>query len=240
MNNLNHHWLTDGLIDFEYKKYVLLAYFQHVKQNFGEKKLYPYLADLVFHYQNLVIVKENKKLLTEQFPSKLSNADIENLTLAYEKIVQDDGMMQEIEDIIQFSLPKFKDYLSEGRDIYEDIEHQLQISPIGISPLHPEEGYLLLSQHFTSDTLIYEYRMSIFTQADEKYRGIHLNYLETKPRTLANTYENMKTDLLKRFRDKPNPATYLIEAKTYAPLHETVLPIAKRILVKYISVSSTT
>ena len=235
MNSLNNNWLTEDLIDFEYKKYVLLAYFQSVKQQFTEKKLYPFLADLVFHYQNLLAVKENKKLISEQFPARLSQADIENLTLAYEKIVQDDDVMQEIEGIIEFSLPKFKDYLVEGRDIYEYVERKMEISPIGLSPLHPEEGYLFLSQHYTSDTLIYEYRMSIFTQADEKYRGIHLNYLEKTSKSIVNTYENMKTELLKKYKEKPNPATYLIETKTYAPLNETLLPIAKRILVKYIS-----
>jgi len=238
MNNLSCNWLTEDLIDFEYKKYILLAYFQQIKVNFNEKKLYPFLADLIFHYQNLLDVKENKKLIKEQFPTKLTSADIENLTLAYEKIVQEDEVMQQIEEIIQFSLPKFKGYLTEGRDIYEFVERNMEISPIGLSPLHAEEGYLFLAQQFTSDMFIYEYRMSIFTQADEKYRGIHLNYLETKPRTIVNTYENIKSELVKRFREKPNPATYVIETKTYVPFNETLLPIAKRILVKYISTGS--
>ncbi len=235
MNTLSANWLTEGLIDFEYKKYLLLGYFQQVKQHFHEKKLYPFLADLVFHYQNLLAVKDNKKWMSEQFPSKLSSADIENLTLAYEKIVQDDDIMQEIEETIQYSLPKFKDHVIEGKDIYEYIEKRMEISPIGLSPLYPDEGYLFLGQHFTSDTLIYEYRMSIFTQADEKYRGIHLHYLETRPKSIAYTYENIKTDLVKRFKEKPNPATYLIQVNTQAPLNETLLPIAKRVLVRYLS-----
>jgi hypothetical protein len=238
MSHLSSNWLTEDLIDFEYKKYLLLGYFQQVKQHFNEKKLYPFLADLVFHYQNLLAVKDNKKLISEQFPTKLSSTDIENLTLAYEKIVQDDDIMREIEDTIQYSLPKFKDHLKEGQDIYEYIEQKMEISPIGLSPLCPDEGYLFLSQHFTTDTLIYEYRMSIFTHADEKYRGIHLQYLETQPKSIVHTYENIKTELVKRYREKPNPATYLIETKTYAPLNETLLPIAKRVLVRHISIGN--
>lgn len=30
MKTLNHNWLTEGLIDFEYKKYILLSYLQEV------------------------------------------------------------------------------------------------------------------------------------------------------------------------------------------------------------------
>ena len=238
METLSHNWLTEGLIDFEYKKYLLLAYFQQVKENFKEKKLYPHLADLLQHYQNLAAINDNKKLLQEHFPTKIKSADFKNLTLAYEQIVKDDEMMSELENIIQFSIPIFKDHMYEGRDIYETIENKMEISPIGISPLNPEQGYLFLNPYTTSDTLIYTYRMTIFTQAEEKYRGIHLNYLETKPKSISNTYENMKVELVKRNKEMLNPATYLIETKTYAPLQESVLPIAKRVLVKYISVAS--
>ena len=236
MGSLSNNWLTEGLIDFEYKKYVLMAYFQSVKENFDENKLYPYLSDLIFHYQNLSSIKENKKLLQEHFPSIITKADFESLTLAYEQIVQDDDLMNELENIITFSLPMFKEYLSTGRDLYEYLESKMEITPVGLSVLHPEEGYLFLNQHTTTDTLIFEYRMTIFTQAQEKYRGIHLNFIETKSKSISNTYENMKVDLIKRNQTLPNPATYLIQTKTNAPLAETILPIAKRVLVKYISV----
>ena len=236
MGSLNNNWLTEGLIDFEYKKYVLMAYFQQVKENFNEKKLYPHLSDLIFHYQNLVSIKENKKLLQEHFPSVITKADFDSLTLAYEKMVQDDELMNELENIISFSLPLFKDYMAEGRDLYEYLESKMEISPVGLSVLYPEEGYLFLNQYSTTETLIYEYRMTIFTQAQEKYRGIHLNYIETKSKSISNTYESMKFALIKQNQTMPNPATYLIQAKSYAPLNETILPIAKRVLVKYISV----
>ena len=65
MEQLKVDWLTDGLIDFEYKKYVLLAYLKNVRANFDDKKLYPFMSDMVFHYQNLMTIKSNKSLLYE-------------------------------------------------------------------------------------------------------------------------------------------------------------------------------
>ncbi len=41
MESLKDNWLTEGLIDFEYKKYVLLAYMKRVKESFGRVELYP-------------------------------------------------------------------------------------------------------------------------------------------------------------------------------------------------------
>jgi hypothetical protein len=47
-----------------------------------------------------------------------------------------------------------------------------------------------------------------------------------------NTFENIKLDLVKRYKHLPNPATYLVESKYVLPLEETLLPIAKKKVVE--------
>ena len=66
MKQLSETWFAEGRIDFELKKYTLLAYLQQVNQYFTESKLYPQLSDVIFHYNNLQALKENKKFLQEQ------------------------------------------------------------------------------------------------------------------------------------------------------------------------------
>ena len=51
---LKENWLTEGLIDFEYKKYQLLAYLKRVKDSFNKVELYPFLSDLVFSFSPLL------------------------------------------------------------------------------------------------------------------------------------------------------------------------------------------
>jgi len=63
MRKLPTNWLTDGLVDFEYKKYLLLAYLKSVEEEFDSKRLYPILSDLILHYQNIMQVKAHKKLI---------------------------------------------------------------------------------------------------------------------------------------------------------------------------------
>lgn len=236
MKELNKNWITEGLIDFEYKKYMLLGYLKTVKENFGEKKLYPYLSDLLFHYQNLISIKENKKLIHENFPKQISKADFERLEIIYKEIVNDDKIMEEIEDIISFSIPKVKEHLKDGKDIYEEIEEKVTISPVGISPLYPDEGYLLFYMD-TRETRVYEYQLTIFESAEEKYRGIHTNFLETFTKGIGITFESIKLDLIRKYKKLPNPATFLIDARMSVPFHESLLPIAKRLLVKQLSSS---
>src|SRR6187549_4128241 len=108
MDKLSKDWLTQGLIDFEYKKYVLMAYLQTVKKSFDRVELYPFMADLVFHYRNLVAVKENKALIRESFPKEISLEEFNRLELRYKQLVEDDAVMSELESIIDFSLPRIK------------------------------------------------------------------------------------------------------------------------------------
>ena len=235
MKTLSETWFAEGYIDFELKKYTLLAYLQQVNQYFTESKLYPQLSDVIFHYNNLQALKENKKFLQEQFPKKLTGVQIEKLQLLYEQIIEDDEMMQELEDIITFSADKLKTAISSGTEIYEFVEDKLNIFPVGLIPLDTHEGYFFLSEGTYRKTLVYQFRLSFFEKHDEKYRAIRTEYVSEWERNMVNTYENIKAELLRNKKDLPNPAVYSIETELTFPSSETLLPVAKRSLVRYIS-----
>ena len=91
MENLKENWLTEGLVDFEYKKYVLLAYLKHVKDSFKRVELYPILSDLVLHYRNLISLRDSKSLITDRFPKELSLEHINNLEINYRKIIEENS-----------------------------------------------------------------------------------------------------------------------------------------------------
>lgn len=232
---LSDNWLTEKHIDFEYKKYVLLAWLQHVSERFEETRLYPALSELVKHYRNLVSLREQKKQLYGAFPEKLTQTDLQQFKLVYDKLTGDDQLMQELEQIIQFSIPRFEQQLGEGKKLYEMLESKLKIHPVGIVPLHTDAGYLFLANGNSKETAVFEYQITIFDQPDERYRAISLQYVAAYEKTLRHTYENIKHDLLKYNSHLPNPATYVIESGLTLPLDETLLPIAKRYLVKYLS-----
>lgn len=235
MKELDKNWLTNGWIDFEYKKYMLLAYLQEVKYNFDVVKLYPYFSDLIFHYQNLLTLKNNKQLIFENFPKEISKADFEKLTLQYQSFVKDDDLMLELEEIILFALPQLQNTLNEGKSIFDLAEENIEISPVGITPLRTDEGYFFIKEKDTKAMQVFEYQMTIFENIQEKFRGINVVFLETVEKNLVNTYENIKIDLVRRYKKIPNPATYLIYSNLTLPLQETLLPIAKQLLVRYVS-----
>ena len=235
MTSLSKNWITETHIDFEYKKYLLLAYLQQVSENFTENKLYPHLGELVSHYRNVVALRDNKKTLFDSFPERMLQADFRNLKMFYEKILEDDQLMQEIENIINFSIPQFEKHIADGRQIYDFIESKINIYPVGIVPLQINEGYIFLAGASNNETLVYEYQVTIFENPDEKYRGIYTLFVASFEKSFINTFENIKSELIRYHKKFPNPATYVIESELTLPFDSTFLPLAKRSLMKFVA-----
>jgi hypothetical protein len=235
MDRLSKDWLTQGLIDFEYKKYILLAYLKSVKESFDRVALYPFLSDLVFHYQNLLAIKDNKSLIRESFPKELSLEEFKKLELSYRELIEDDSIMNELSSIIEWALPRFKNSLQEGSVIYEYVESQCEISPIGVTPLYAREGYLFVTVPPEKETNVYRYQLSIFEEQYDQLRSLNTEFIETVPKSPVTPYESIKINLVRRFRQMPNPATYLILSRVNFPFIETLMPVAKRLFVKHIA-----
>lgn len=235
MKKLSINWLTEGLLDFEYKKYELLAYLQNVSMSFSESKLYPFLGDLIFHYNNIISLKTNKKLWFENFPGSAKGIDLKKMRITYERIINDDRMMEELEEIMDFAIPKIKETVKEGTEIYEYVENAIEVSPVGLSPIYKDEGYVFFLQSPRKNLKIYRYAIKFFESSSDKYRGIRTSFIEERKYVRFKNLENDKLGLTKKYKDLPNPATYLLTSQSFFPFEETLLPVAKRFLVRYIS-----
>lgn len=235
MKTLSANWFIEGSVDFEHKKYVLLSYLQQINQHFHSNKLYPDLSDLVFHYNNLLKFKENKMMLQKAFPARLTAADIEAVRLTYEKMIKDDNLMQEIEEIIGYAIGKINPALQEGREIYEFVESRLSIQSVGVVPLYPYQGYLLLSNGDEKGMQVFEYQITIFKHHEENLRGVNTTFVMSYDKSFINTPTYIRKDLIHSRRNLPNPAVYYIESDICFPFEQTLLPLAKRSLVKFIS-----
>jgi hypothetical protein len=205
-----------------------------VKQCFNENKLYPQLSDIVFHYNNLVAFRSSKQLLQEHFPRKADKIDLQRLEIVYKKMLADNDMMQELERITLYAVDEMKETINEGAQIYDYVEKQLLIEPVGIMPLYKDEGYIFLRFGTHKDVRIYSYTITLFEHQNSKYKGIKIMYVDSREKNLANTYEQIKLDVIRSIRTLPNPAVYRIEFPMSIPFNETLLPIAKRSLVRHL------
>jgi hypothetical protein len=235
MTKLSPHWITEKHIDFEYKKYLLLAWLQEVDKQFDQVRLYPPLAELIEHYRSAKALKDNKQQLSDSFTQRLQGFDTEKFKLLYEKISKEDELMSEIENILEFSIPRLAHYLDEGRKIYELVEKETNIQSIGLVPLHADSGYLFLKSGKHANTEVYEYQVSIFEQPEDKYRALHTSFVTSYTSSFIHSYVSIKTDLIRANSKLPNPAVYAVETGMDIPFSETFLPVAKRLLMRSLS-----
>lgn len=235
MATLHQNWLTEGWVDFEYKKYLLLSYLQEVSKNFDEKKLYPRLSELLEHYQNIKLFKQQKSTVKNDFPKEITRLDFEKFKVEYKNTLKDDELIQEIDTIVDFALPEMENKLGIGKELYEEVENKLEVFPIGILPMRTEEGYFFLSDYLKKMVNVYYYQVTIFENIQERYRGIQTKFLFNYHISISDTYERVKYQLIEQRNDLPNPATYAVEFKESFPLPETMLPVAKRSLVRYLA-----
>lgn len=236
--NLSETWFIEGHIDFELQKYRLLAYLRDVKKSFGELKLYPQLSDIVLHYNNLISFRDKKQLLQSQFPKRLDKLDIQKMEAVYERVLNDNEVMQELEQIVHFAATEMKSTITEGAEIYDLVEQKLQVEPVGIMPFYKNEGYVFMRYGSGSEVQIYSYNITLFEHQHARYKGIKMDYVETRTKTLANTYQQIKLDVIRDIRTLPNPAVYKVETELDVPFTETLLPVAKRMLVRHIGQES--
>jgi hypothetical protein len=235
MEKLSKDWITNGLIDFEYKKYILLAYLQQVRGNFNEVKLYPALSDLLERYQDALTFQKRKNLMKSGFPKEISRIDIEKLKILYEEMIEDSDLMNQLEEIVEYALPKMNDTLQIGKEIYEQVEAKLTIEPIGIMPLYVDEGYLLMELGNHKQTDVYQYKVAKFSYSGEGYKSVYLEFMESIRRGIGDTFEGIKLQLIRAYKTLPNPATFLINSEQQFPVKETLMPITKRLVLQTVS-----
>jgi hypothetical protein len=231
MTELNNNWITEGLLDFEYKKYVLLGYLKACRDSFHETKLYPPLGDLVRHYNNLNELSRSLEQLQNAFPKDLKGFDLNKLKLEYERQKGDDEHLQAVNEILEFAIPTMKGAIEEGKEIYEIVEKNIEIQPLGIMPVYNQEGYLFFHEVHSQDVHIFQYQHSVIVSSHENFRSLNLQFVKREIRSIANSFEQIKINLIRTFRQLPQPATYLCTSHLCFPLVETLLPVTKRVLL---------
>lgn len=235
MKKLQPDWFTQNWLDAEYQKYVVMAYLQAVQQNFTDHKLYPDLPELRSHYDAGIRFSRGKGTLNAAFPKRVSGVTGPPPRIEYKSEVTDDTFMVEMDAIMEFTLPRFQAMLAEGQQRWVDIAQSLTLAPVGLLPLRPEEGYLLIHATNQSETQVYYFCMTLYSDQEPGGRLVQLRFVEAVRRSLVNTVENIKLDLIRRNRHLPNPATFMLESQQTYPVQETLLPIARQLLVQAVA-----
>ena len=235
MGGWNLDLFTSAVDDFEGAQYRILSNLQHARQQFASNRIYPYLGQLIQIYGTLQTIVSTSEGLREALPGKIIDVDLEAKEVVYEQPELETDQMMAVEELIQWAMPIIQDAIDEGKTIFEFVEDNLHMEEVGIVPSYVQEGYLFVPDHENRDLHILRYTLSIFTGPKERYRSLRTAHVRSvRQQSVHQSPQHLKLSLMEERRDLPNPATYCFDFDLDFPYEETVLPVAKRKLMRYL------
>lgn len=216
-------------IDQETKQYKVLQGLKECYDRFSHNCLYPDLADLIHIAESLHEFLASHGDLRTRLPHTISDVDLENKKVVLEPVEANLPELSAVIGFVEWALPPINKAIEEGTTIFGFVEDHISIEEVGIIPMYNQEGYWLVPD-LRADTLhLLRYELALFSSAQERYRTLKTVLLETlEEKYIKHSPESVKLQLLEKYSDLPNPATYRCEVDIDFPYQETMLPVAKR------------
>jgi len=165
---LSEHWLTSNPIDFEYKKYLLLAYEQKMMAEYKKNKVYPYLTDIV---DKLQYVNDFLKSAVsfEKSNQSISHVDWIRHELQYESNIHDD-MFDELKLTAIMARNILSPLYLQFKNLYDEIDGSIVISGTKFTIFDKYEGYILLKYDMGRKEKIMKYDIHKILYPEPEFR----------------------------------------------------------------------
>ena len=232
---LDANWYSEGWIDFELKKYKLLAYLKKVDEFFNESKLFPVLAELIKHYQQINNYKSNQENLRFNFKKEIESINLKEMKIIFKKHQFSEKFIDEIMKIIDFAQKEMKKSIKHGEQTYEHLISNISFDTVGLIPFYNKEGYIIASRNSDRKLKVYRYKYSNIHQENDLFHNLCTHEVFNEFNSFSSSLSSIKLQLIKKFKDLPNPATYSLHSQLKVSFEHSILPIAKRYLIKEIA-----
>lgn len=222
-------WYIAPGFDLELKQYVLLGHLQRIRSRFGERKLYPHLEELKVRLEELLRLSGQRRAMGGLFQGDITGLDLKRGRLV-RAAIDELEQLRVIDEVVDFAIPALRDMLEEGSGLREELVSRIHFGPVGLLPLRPHEGYLVLRQG--TEARLYGYSLWLVRGVDPelRYHSIRTCFIGSRSMGPVSTYAEVRSELLHAHRHLPNPAVFAFEADVTLPAIETYLPLAKQLV----------
>lgn len=218
--------------DLESNQYQILSRLKSYHDEFSHNRLYPALSELIDLVHSLESLLQEQEQINQRLPQELKQIDLKNKRLVFEPAHHDFPGLERVLTLIRWALPRIREMISEGMEIFDFVEENVSIEEVGLMPMYKDEGYYFIPDNRASLLHLLRYETSLFTSGNEKYRTLKTTTVDSlEQSSIRRSPESIKLELIEHHQDLPNPATFLCETTLDFPYAETILPIAKRKLM---------
>lgn len=228
-------WLFQEPIDYEHKKYKLLAYFKKLDGLIDENKIYPMFTELSVHLASLQTVIKEKVLL---YTNKVFNTFDDEVLLKELEVkvppILDKTEISEIDKILKLAAPKFLEYFeivkSQWSYVYDSITIKIKKNAKNVqSPF----GYMVYEDMKTNQIYVWEYLIKqIYPNSREYITNLNLIFSGNKKENKLN--DIIETNSQFEPAEKKKVPVFVVKSLNDFPLEETLIPLFKRKVISYI------
>lgn len=234
METLNLSTFIKAAEDIEFSKYKVLSILRRYSEALHKNKLYPALGELISIKNELDLLLEQMSLFDPEFVLNLNFSEFsEDLSKKNTFECDIDGL-NKVASFINWTMPKISEAIDEGKAIFDFVDENITISEIGVLPLYKNEGYFFIPDAKNDLLKIYRFDMSLFSTKDNPLRTLKTKLVDlmSLQSDEAQSIYDLKYNLIQKFTDLPNPACYYFNTDIDFPFGDTILPVAKRKLVR--------
>jgi hypothetical protein len=218
--------------DAEAAEYRVLAGLQEARRAFTRTRVYPHLAELIALRRSLADLVDGADRLEDGLPTRVVGVDWDTGSVIQERS-DVSGALLALE-LARWTLPRLDAVIDEGRALFEFVDSHAELASVGLVPRYQAEGFLLLPEPEGGWRAV-RYAVSALAGDDGAYRALRTSPVSVSLPTLAPPGA-WKEALMASCADLAAPATYCVETDVPFPLEETVLPVAKRKLLRMVKV----
>jgi hypothetical protein len=218
---LGSNWFYRPRLDYELKQYEAMAFEQYLELCLQQAILVPPLRELrvQIHSVNAFLNEMHAGYYVRD--KKIKSVDVQNAQINYQ--VFKDDCLTEVENICSFLLKKINPYKSEFESLQKRAMSEIDVVPVGISPIYCDEGWILLGGKNKTDVFFFKHHKLVDDEGKGDFKTwFHQSY----DNSLTFSPAEIKRELIKQYREFPNPAVYFANSVNTYPVMETYLPVA--------------
>jgi hypothetical protein len=212
-----------------------LAGLKAYRHEFNKNRLYPHLAELVYLSSQLEEILDKKGNVSLPLPKGIKNhRDSKNIII--EIVDKPSDTKDYFYDLIDWALPQIKELIDEAYILYNFIEENMSIYEVGNKPLLKNDGFLFVSDCNNKVLQIHRYEYSIYSSTSKPFNSLKTTFLQIADAlNFDGEEEIVKINMVRKYKEKQNIATYFCKCDFNFPFDQTIFPIAKRKLLNFLA-----
>ncbi len=210
-----------GVNDLESSKYLLLSKFKLCQKELNESRLYPTYQMLINIYDQLVnIMKGHNRIFNKEYTDAITEQESE------EKHMLINNELERSFELMHWAFAHLNRVLENGRAIYDFVDENITIEPIGLNSKYNMDGYFILPDNRERLLRIIKYSRNLYKVLKTKEVANREMSIITIPNEILRN-RLIADDIL-------NQIIYMMDTELNFSYSQTILPVAKRKFLGYL------